>query len=65
MRCTETCRSPVACGGWGYCRNRNNDGRGVGPVAVAARRAEEIEREAAFKKEAKFFNNVFAEFRGA
>lgn len=21
------CRSPIACGGFGYCRERNNDGR--------------------------------------
>ena len=20
------CRSPIACGGWGYCRERNRDG---------------------------------------
>ena len=28
------CRSPVACEGWGYCRERNKDDRGAPPHAV-------------------------------
>lgn len=41
MNCLKNhCRSPVACGGFGYCRERNQDGRGMGREAIEARRIE-------------------------
>jgi hypothetical protein len=40
------CRAPLACSGFGYCRERNLDGRGMSEGDVAARRAEEQRRSA-------------------
>lgn len=43
-----SCRSPVACGGWGYCLERNKDDRGAPTPQqiderrrIAAKRAKE------------------------
>lgn len=44
MRCLkDRCRSPVACGGFGYCRERNQDGRSMDEETIMRRRAEEAE----------------------
>lgn len=36
----DYCRSPIACGGFGYCRNRNFDDLPVDAAGIARRRAE-------------------------
>jgi len=44
------CRSPVACGGFGYCRERNFDGTPMTEAKLArnreAQRADDAGREA-------------------
>jgi hypothetical protein len=35
IRCTMTCYSPMACNGWGYCRNRNIQAGGMDNVTAA------------------------------
>lgn len=32
------CRSPLACSGWGYCRERNMDGLPIDERGIARRR---------------------------
>jgi hypothetical protein len=40
VKCPGACRSPVACGAFGYCRERNFDGYPVDERGIARRRAE-------------------------
>jgi len=35
IRCTTTCYSPMACNGWGYCRNRNIQSGGMDNVTAS------------------------------
>lgn len=44
------CRSPVACGGFGYCRERNNDGRPMDEANVARRKQESAEERSLARK---------------
>jgi hypothetical protein len=37
---TGRCLSPLACDGFGYCRERNSDGRPMDEATIALRRAE-------------------------
>lgn len=39
----ERCRSPIACGGFGYCRERNFDGHGMSESEIQRRRRESAE----------------------
>lgn len=41
MECTTRCYSPIACAGFGYCRNRN-EGRAPTKVEVQERRDAEL-----------------------
>ena len=42
----ERCYSPVACGGFGYCRTRNDGDCGApGDATIAARRAVAADRK--------------------
>lgn len=46
MKCLkDRCWSPVACGGFGYCRDRNNDGYPMDEVNVRRRRKEACEHD--------------------
>ena len=36
----DYCRSPTACAGFDYCRERNQDGHGMSPSQVARRKRE-------------------------
>lgn len=36
----DRCRSPLACSGFGYCRERNFDGHGMHEAEVARRKQE-------------------------
>jgi len=39
------CRSPLACNGWGYCRERNADDGGYVSAAVALERRAAVDRQ--------------------
>lgn len=46
MKCLDDwCRSPVACGGFGYCRQRNWDGKPCYGEDVERRKREQLESE--------------------
>ena len=46
----EQCRSPTACAGFGYCRERNFDGYPMDEAGVARRRRESDEEFAKQKR---------------
>jgi hypothetical protein len=39
---SKVCRAPLACGSFGYCRERNFDGNGMAPEQVARRLRESL-----------------------
>jgi hypothetical protein len=49
MKCTrkDYCRSPVACGGFGYCRERNFDGYPMSQAECNRRKTEQDDSERA------------------
>jgi hypothetical protein len=40
FHCLTRCRSPLACGSFGYCRERNLDGRRMSPAEIERRKQE-------------------------
>lgn len=48
FQCLKHCRSPIACSGFGYCRERNQDGCPMDDANIARRR-QESERDEALR----------------
>ncbi|MCC8963723.1 hypothetical protein H8A95_15745 [Bradyrhizobium sp. Pear76] len=45
FRCLSRCRSPLACAGFGYCRERNQDGCPMDDANIERRRQENARDE--------------------
>lgn len=52
------CRSPVACSGFGYCRERNAGDKITTPEMIEARRRKVLRRRHATEEEVRMFDEA-------